>query len=166
MTGLRDRQVAAGYPGRLVVRFLLRHLFDLLVLLPVGAVGALIHWLPYRIPGWVVRILPLSRDLRATYKLMISLILFPTVWLILARLVWVRTGWPAALGTALLAPLSGYAALLLKERLSRLLTESRAWLILSLREPLAETLRRQRAELLGQMRQLVRLYRGSGDSGP
>jgi 1-acyl-sn-glycerol-3-phosphate acyltransferase len=162
-TGLRDRQVAADYPRRLVTRFLLRHLFDLLILLPLGAVGTVINWLPYRIPGWITGVLPLSRDLRATYKLMIALFLFPAVWLLLGRAIWVRFGWQAGLGATIVAPLSGHAALLLRERWSRLVRESRAYLLLRLQLPLASTLRQQRSDLLAGIRELVELYREGDD---
>ena len=162
LTGLRDRQVAAEYPRRLVVRFLLRHLLDLLVLLPIGLVGTLINWLPYRTPAAIARVLPLEEDLRATYKLMISLVLFPLVWLVLCRLAQVYLGWQAALAVAVVAPLSGYAALLLKERLGRLVAESRAYLVLRWTRSLAAELRAQRADLLERIRGLVELYR-SGD---
>jgi len=151
LTGLRDRQVAAEYPRRLVVRFVLRHLLDLLVLLPVGFVGVLINWIPYRTPALVARLLPLDEDVRATYKLMISIFLFPLVWLGLCRLAQVTWGWQAALVVSVVAPLSGYAALLLKERLGRLIAESRAYLVLRWTRALASDLRAQRADLLGRI---------------
>ena len=68
-----------------------------------------------------------------------------------------------AVTTALLAPISGYAALLLKERFARLLRESRAYLVLRRKGSLADTLREQRAELLTRIERLVELYRNSGD---
>lgn len=165
LTGLRDRQVAAEYPRQLVVRFALRHLLDLLVLLPVGLVGTLINWLPYRTPAVVARLLPLDEDLKATYKLMISIFLFPAVWLVLCRMAHVYSGWQAALGVAIVAPLSGYAALLLKERLTRLVAEARAYLVLKWGRSLAAELRAQRADLLAQIGALVERYQG-GDGTP
>ena len=52
--------------------------------------------------------------------------------------------------------------LLLQERLSRLVRESRAWVILTRRTSFAGGLRELRADLLEQIRRLVELYRASG----
>ena len=82
----------------LVARFVLGHLADLLLLLPVGCLGALVNWLPYRIPGWIARLLPLEEDSRATYKLMISIFLFPLVWLGLSRLAQTAVGMAGGTG--------------------------------------------------------------------
>lgn len=166
VAGLTDRQVAASYPRQLVVRFVLRHLLDLLILLPVGTLGALVNWLPYRIPAWVVGFLPLDDDLKATYKLMTSIVLFPIVWLGLCRLAFIHWGWPAALAVSVAAPLSGYVALLLKERLARFVTESRAYLILKSNVPSVRRLRQQREALLKGIRSLVNAYLSTGEQTP
>lgn len=43
--------------------------------------------------GWIAASLPLERDVRATYKVMISLCLFPVVWLTTCALVALATSW-------------------------------------------------------------------------
>jgi 1-acyl-sn-glycerol-3-phosphate acyltransferase len=164
LTGLTDRQVISEYPAQLVARFLARSVAELLVLLPAGLAGTLLNWLPYAIPRWTVRLLPLGRDLHATYKLMISLLLFPATWLATAYAAWRLWGAGVALPLLVVAPLSGYVALLLKERLERLVLESRAYLMLRGRGSLAQRLRERREELLRSIRELVEAYRAAQSS--
>ena len=158
LTGLTDRQVASEYPPALVARFLLRAIVDLLVLLPVGIVGAVLHWLPYHLPRWTVAALPLDRDQHASYKLMISLFLFPLWWACGAYWLWRLGGWSLAAPFAVVAPFTGYIALQLKERLERLVFESRAYLLLRGEGSPARRLKARRATVLASLRGLVDTY--------
>ncbi len=162
LAGLSDRQVAGRYPISTAVRFILGSLARLLILLPAGMIGTLINWLPYRIPGWTVAMLRLDEDVRATYKVLISLFLFPLFWISLAATAARFFGW--AVGTPLLivAPLSGYMALRLGELLSRLISESRAYLMLRGRQSLAASLRSRRESVLEGIERLVKLYESAG----
>lgn len=158
LTGLSDRQVSSEYQPQLVARFLTRSAFDLLLLLPVGFVGTLIHWLPYKVPQWAVRMLPIERDLHATFKVMISLLVFPLAWLGGAYLAYRQWGYSVALPFLLVVPLTGWAALLLKERLERLFGESRAYLMLKGSDSLSPRLRKRREALLDSIHRLVERY--------
>jgi 1-acyl-sn-glycerol-3-phosphate acyltransferase len=162
LAGLSDRQVSTGYSAALMARFVARSLFELLVLLPLGVVGTMLHWLPYKIPGWVVRALPIGRDQHATYKVMISLFLFPALWIGGAFLLADLWGWSAGRAFLVLAPLSGYAALRLRERLESVVLQSRAYLLLRGGGTLVARLRGRRAELVRALRELVAAY---GDAG-
>ncbi len=158
LAGIDDRQVTLRYTAGGVTRFLARTALDLFVLLPIGLVGAVVHWLPYRVPGWIADALPIEGDQRATYKLMISLFLFPTLWGALSVLVAGRWGSVAGLAAAVLLPLSGWVALRLKERFERLVAESRAFLVLEGRRSPAAALRRRRRRLLDALADLVERY--------
>ncbi len=164
LTGLDDRQVTARYAPAVVARFLARTLVRLLVLLPLGLLGTAIHWLPYRIPGWIADALPIEGDQKATYKLVISLFLFPALWLTVAAMVTGRWGGTAGLVTGVLLPILGYTALRLKERLERLVAEARAFLVLGGRRSPAVELRRRRERLLASIKVLAGRYWDSGNS--
>ncbi|MGE5126940.1 MAG: 1-acyl-sn-glycerol-3-phosphate acyltransferase [Betaproteobacteria bacterium] len=84
--------------------------------LPVLGLGCALNWLPYRIPGWIAARLSRTPDEPATYKLLAGLLSFPIAWTV-ETMVALRLAGPAwGLLVALAAPLSGYAALRLRER--------------------------------------------------
>ena len=161
LSGLTDRQVATSYRLPLALRFAARSVLDLFLLLPLGALGAALNWLPYKIPAWATRAMPLNRDLVATYKLIISLVVFPLFWALeayLASRVW---GLRAGLAIGLSAPLLGYFAVLLQERIERVVRESRAFLVLRNRPQLSSRLRAQRENALRQLRSLADIHQAA-----
>ena len=46
-----------------------------------AAVGVLLNWLPYQLPGWVSRALTRTPDEPATYKILTALLAFPAFWI-------------------------------------------------------------------------------------
>jgi glycerol-3-phosphate O-acyltransferase / dihydroxyacetone phosphate acyltransferase len=115
--GLSDAEVAAGRPrssaGEVVRQVLVGALE-----LPAAVVGAVLNWIPFRFAGWVARSYGRLPDEPATYKMMAALVAFPVSWIFEALLA--AALWRPAAGLALMvvAPASGYAALLfLEERL-------------------------------------------------
>jgi 1-acyl-sn-glycerol-3-phosphate acyltransferase len=154
---LRDDQVAAGYPARIVVSFAARTLANLLVLAPLAAVGALLSWLPYRITGATVDARRLPEDVRATHKLFLGAVLLSLTWLAEAVAAWALAGpWPAVGLLALALPAS-WAALRFDERRLQLIEEARAWLLL--RGRLRQELRARRAVVLKALAELVEEWR-------
>ncbi len=83
--------------------------------LPVLAVGCLLNWLPYRIPGWIAGRLSTTPDEPATYKLLAGLLAFPVAWAAEAAIALRLAGPVWALLVVFLAPLSGYATLRLRD---------------------------------------------------
>jgi 1-acyl-sn-glycerol-3-phosphate acyltransferase len=156
---LEDRQVASSYPRALVVRFLVRSIWWLALWRPLAFVGVVFNWLPYKVPGWVTSHLELSTDQRATYKVLMSLVLFPLTWIAGGLVVSWWLGWLGGLGTLLLAPVSGYLALTFGETWRALRQESRAYLALKGRRGAAEELKRRRRAVYDEVSQLVRIYR-------
>jgi 1-acyl-sn-glycerol-3-phosphate acyltransferase len=104
---------------------------DLLVLvLPLAVIGTVVNYPVYRLVGFITA--RLSRDdddIVATIKMIAGALLFPLAWILLAILAWIYWGVWAALATLILAPLSGYAALIFFERLSQSIGGARAMLM-------------------------------------
>src|SRR5262249_31988497 len=102
-------------PG--VGRYLAKTLAIFAPPLPPALVGLLLHYPAYRLAGFfAVRIAKRDDDIMATVKVLAAMLFFPLTWLILAVALDMAAGRRVALLGAVLAPLTGYAALLLSER--------------------------------------------------
>lgn len=93
---------------------------DLAISLPLGVLGALLHAVPYQVTGWVSRRFSRTPDEPATYMLLSALLAFLLTWLAIAILGSVAAGPIAGLVAMILAPVTGYAALRLREALRAL----------------------------------------------
>ena len=160
LCGLTDEQVASSYVPAQVVRYLIATLPRLLIWLPVSLVGLALNWLPYRIPGWVARALRQPPHVAATYKVVVSLLVFPLFWLGEAGAAWRWLGAWEGLLTLAIAPLSGWFALKFAEHLERFRGEARAFLLLRSRKRLAGELGRLRREIYEETASLAALLEG------
>lgn len=82
---------------------------------PILVVGYTLNWLPYSLPGWVSGWLSRSPDDPATYKLITGVLAFPLAWTAEGVLAtrWAGPAW--GLLVCLVAPVTGYVALRLRE---------------------------------------------------
>jgi len=144
--GVRDDQLMARYPRREVLRYLRKRVPWLPVWLPIAAIGALLNYLPYRAAGLLANLVRDTPDQPATFKLLGGFFLFPIAWLALAIFA-SRLGLAAALYALVLAPATGFAALLFHERTESLGGEVRAFARLRLRPAEARGLRAMRDEI-------------------
>lgn len=95
--------------------------------LPLALVGAAVNYPAYRLVGFLAT--GFSRgddDILATIKIIAGALLFPLTWIIVASAIGFRFGILAAVAALVLAPLSGYVALLFFERLDELRAGVRA----------------------------------------
>ncbi|HEY6066440.1 MAG TPA: lysophospholipid acyltransferase family protein [Thermoanaerobaculia bacterium] len=117
-------------PGRLNARSLARLVAANLVwllLLPFAAVGAFLHYPAYRLAGILADAFARGEeDQVATIKAGASILLFPATWLVTSLAAGLLGGPGAALVALPLAPLSGYAALRVRELLDVLVGRGRA----------------------------------------
>ena len=143
-TGVRDEQVVAAYPRRVVVFFTLRTTWRLFLAAPVAAVGTVLNVVPYLLALLISNFFEDEPNQIATYKLFPSLALYPATWLGWGWAVGAR--WGAGLGAALAlaAPFAGWVALRWHERRRRLWGEARAFLTLRSRRDVAAELRERR----------------------
>lgn len=164
--GLRDRQVAARYPPTGVLRFLLRTLLTMLVLLPLAAVGTMLNYLPYRVLGGIASRFEDLPDQQATFKVFPGLVVFPFTWLVAGALAgWLASrplgtgaAWLIGAGVFLLGPAAGWVALRFHDTRRRLLHEVRAFVVLALRRQEKEELKIRRRAVIDQISELVEIY--------
>jgi 1-acyl-sn-glycerol-3-phosphate acyltransferase len=117
----RDLLARPASPG------VVRELDLMVVMLPLAIIGTIVNYPVYRLVGFLTA--RLSRDdddIVATIKMIAGALLFPLAWIVLAVLAGIYGGVWASLATLVLAPLSGYAALLFFERLSQSIGGARA----------------------------------------
>ncbi len=159
--GLRDDHVAAAYPWRDVALYVGDRMGLVALTFVPAALGTLLNWVPYRLAGIVGGRVAANPDLPATFKLMASVFFFPVTWAIEAACVGWLLGTGAGLGTLLLAPSSGWFALLFHERHTSFWSEVRAWALLRLRRGRVAELRARRRALREELGALVDQKRAS-----
>ena len=155
---LRDELVAAEYRPREVARFTALSLWLVLIRLPLGLAGLIVHFLPFQAAALAARRLTKTEDRAATHKVMASMVFYPLTWAALAA----AAGWARGAGAALLAlalgPLTGGVALRLYLRSARFWDRARAFLLLARGKPEVAELLRRRAEAVQAIERLVELY--------
>jgi UMF1 family MFS transporter len=82
---------------------------------PLLALGCLLNWVPYRLPGYISERLSKTADEPATYKLLTGLVAFPLAWVAETLLAGLVAGPMAGVALAVVAPASGYLALRIRE---------------------------------------------------
>lgn len=153
-SGIRAYQIANVYESGPVARWVPGFLLRLALAPFILSIGAL-FWPAYRLTGAVVDRLALERDVQATYKLLIGVVLLP-VWLVLLMsLGWWRFGLAGVVGV-LVAAVVAFAALPLAERVKEDIQAVRAFLRRN--DPRTKELLAERGRLLDafpQLRSLV-----------
>jgi len=152
---LRDDHITASYPWTHVLGYVSDRLWVLALTLPVAALGALIHYIPYRLPGVVAHAVRDTPDQPATYKLLGGFFLFPFFWATASFAAGQLWGHGAALLAAVLVPASGWIALRFHERNESFWNELRAWLVLRLAPERADTLRTLRRRIREGLKEVV-----------
>jgi glycerol-3-phosphate O-acyltransferase/dihydroxyacetone phosphate acyltransferase len=119
-------------PGRIGPRAfgrLLAQNLGALLLAPLAAAGAIVHYPAYRLVGFLARrVAKKNEDVLSTVKVGMSMLVVPATWAAGAYLAFRLGGWPAALATLVLLPVSGWAALTVAEALDSIL--ARAWALI------------------------------------
>ncbi|MDP9178628.1 MAG: lysophospholipid acyltransferase family protein [Gemmatimonadota bacterium] len=95
--------------------------------LPLALIGAIVNYPAYRMVGFIATGLSRGDEgIVATIKLIAGALLFPVTWILVALTVGFSFDALAGGGALLLAPISGYVALLVFERLDELRAGARA----------------------------------------
>jgi glycerol-3-phosphate O-acyltransferase / dihydroxyacetone phosphate acyltransferase len=124
---LLPREVA---PVRLLGRFLRTLALSILVL-PAALVGAVVNYPAYRLVGFIATGFARGDEgLVATIKILAGALLFPLTWIAVAVTIGLYRGITLGIVALIIAPLSGYVALRLFERLDEFMGGLRA-LVLS-----------------------------------
>jgi glycerol-3-phosphate O-acyltransferase/dihydroxyacetone phosphate acyltransferase len=129
---------------RFRIRYGVRRLSALALLLLPALLGIVTHYPAYRMIGALAHRVAKSVDVLATLKLIAGLLFFPLTWLLLAGVCAWRFGWSAAVLALLLLPACGYAALRFTELLLDFVDRARGAWVLATRRDLGQFLLRER----------------------
>ena len=161
MLGLTDEQVRTRYGAGSVVRWLMRLVRMILIRLPFGLLGAVLHAIPYRIPRWLAAKKAEEPDQPASWKLFSAIVIFPVWWMLLAGLAWWRFGLEMVGWTLVVSPISGFIALLWLESGLTLYEQAKSFLLLPFRRTLIAELATRRETIRTAIAALERIWRAS-----
>jgi glycerol-3-phosphate O-acyltransferase/dihydroxyacetone phosphate acyltransferase len=120
---------------RVAVRYGMRRLAALALLLGPASIGIVTHFPAYRAVGWLAHRVAKSVDVLGTLKLIAGFLLFPLTWLLLAGVSAWLFDWRCAVATVLVLPACGYAALRFTELLVDFVERARgAWVLATRRD--------------------------------
>jgi 1-acyl-sn-glycerol-3-phosphate acyltransferase len=117
--GVDDAQLARGARRQRMWLSVLWSVLKVVMALPLAAVGVLVHLVPFQIMKQVAK-RPSNEGIKATVKLLGCFVLFAVTYSVLGVLVGRALGPWAGLGAAIAAPLCGYVAVRLLERVKRI----------------------------------------------
>jgi glycerol-3-phosphate O-acyltransferase / dihydroxyacetone phosphate acyltransferase len=119
LLGVDDAQLVARQRRRRVCLSIVWAALEVIVALPFAAIGVVVHVVPFQIMKQVGR-RPANEGIKATVKLLGCFVLFAATYAVIGVLIGRAFGPWAGLGAAVAAPLCGYVALRLSERVKRI----------------------------------------------
>ncbi|HEX7420378.1 MAG TPA: lysophospholipid acyltransferase family protein [Thermoanaerobaculia bacterium] len=114
-------------PEDLTPRIDARAMLRVIILLPVAVIGAVLHFLPYKVVDFLSR--RFSRDadeMTATVKFIASLLLYPIWWIAVTIVVWRMAGRTIGASMIIVLPLAGHVALRVIEQVDEFTGKLRA----------------------------------------
>ena len=138
----------------------------IVIRLPFGLLGAILHAIPYRIPRWLAERNAEENDQPASWKLFSAIVVFPVWWLLLAGLVWWRFGIELAAWTLVVAPISGFIALLWLESGLTLFDQAKAFLLRPRRKALLAEVRTRREAIRAKLAEFEQVWRAVPATAP
>ncbi len=85
---------------------------------PFALFGTVIHYPAYRLGGYLSRRLARDeQDVLSTFKIVSAMLFFPATWMVVALILWRFAGWPVALASLFMSPVSGFIAIRFFEKM-------------------------------------------------
>jgi glycerol-3-phosphate O-acyltransferase/dihydroxyacetone phosphate acyltransferase len=114
-------------PEDLTPRIDARAMLRVIVLLPVAAIGAVLHFVPYKAVDFLSRHFSRDEDeMTATVKFIAALLLYPLWWIAVTIVVWRMAGRLIGASMIIVLPLAGYVALRVIEQVDEFTGDFRA----------------------------------------
>jgi 1-acyl-sn-glycerol-3-phosphate acyltransferase len=155
--GIRDRHLDWQISTADAWQFAFRESIFAVVLLPLGAVGFALFFVPYHLTAVLARWFTREKDVIATAQVLTGAGVYAAWLAVLVAIVWSVGGPAAAAVTGLLIPVVALLSLFAIERESAVVDAVRAWFLMRRASTMTwERLRRQRTELADVMEEVNR----------
>jgi glycerol-3-phosphate O-acyltransferase / dihydroxyacetone phosphate acyltransferase len=118
--------LSLGHSKGTIVRYVLRAIALVAVLLPLAVPGWIVNVVTYRAIGRIAFRWSQSADVTATMKMLGGFLLFPLTWLLWGLGLGLGLGWAWGATMVVLGPAGAYAAMVLGERLEDMRIHARA----------------------------------------
>ena len=155
LLGVNDAQLVADSNRRRVRLSVLWSALKVLLALPFAAVGALVHLIPFQLVKQVAK-RPTNEGMKATVKLLGCFVLFVLTYAALGALAGRAVGAWAGFVVAVAAPLCGYVAVRLIERVKRIGGVVEGYRALRLRHDVLATALTHRAAVVQDVHTVLR----------
>jgi glycerol-3-phosphate O-acyltransferase/dihydroxyacetone phosphate acyltransferase len=155
--GVKDYQLEIEYRPTLIVLYLMRVVWMLLVVFPVVIWGVFNGYLPYQLTKRLSRRFARGTNQYDTTKMVLGLILFTAFWLVQSYLVYHFFGLMWMLGYILTLIVSSLVALMVRGEMRRIRENVRVFLLFLRRRELKSYLRQKRQELEKELARMVRI---------
>ncbi len=156
---LRDELVVAEYRPREVLSFTVTSLWLVLIRLPLGLIGAVLHLPAVLAVAVAVRLLTKTQDRAMTHRVLSSMVFYSLTWVLLALAAGWQWGAGAAVVALVLGPLTGGFALRLYLRSALFFDRARAFMLMrGIRSQAGRRLLELRRRAVAAIERLVELY--------
>ncbi|MEM7309412.1 MAG: 1-acyl-sn-glycerol-3-phosphate acyltransferase [Planctomycetota bacterium] len=154
--GVSPDDLAVSYTPALVLSFVARTLFALVLGLPLAFLGSALWWLPYRLSPVLARLGGPTPETLVTHIVLAGLVLFPAWYFLLIGAAALAAGAGWALAAAVLGPLLGAFALAYRDRWEQARGDLAVFFRLGRRSGLKARLLQQRDALAERIEELSR----------
>ena len=157
--GVNDYSLNVSYSSQQARRFLLRSLFIILVVFPIGLLGLVNSFIPYTLTRFSTRLLAKGKDQYDTAKILAGSLFFITFWFLQSQFVYDHYGVNAALSYALLLVPSSLTALIIDKERLEIIDNLRVFIILLRSKNLRRYLLKKRKMIEKELASLVKVVR-------
>jgi 1-acyl-sn-glycerol-3-phosphate acyltransferase len=155
--GVKDYQLTIEYKPTLIVLYLLRMVWMLLVVFPVVAWGIINNYLPYKLTNHLTHYFAKGTNQSDTTKMVLGLVFFTNFWLLQSYLVFHYLGLLWMSGYIFTLALSSVVTLTVRGELRRIRENVRVFLLFLRQRELKSYLRQKRQELEQELAHMVRI---------
>jgi len=155
--GISDYNLSVRYNSQVVRRFILRSLFIILIMFPVGLLGFINSFIPYLLTKISTKVFSKGKDQYDTTKILTGTLFFSLFWYFQARFVYELFGLNMSLLYIVMLIPTSLVALLIEREQAQIIDSLRVFIILLRKSSLRRYLLKKRKNIEKELANLVKL---------